>query len=215
MTQTRLADIWQLIDAQRLALADLLDDLADDEWRQPSLCAGWTVRDVAAHLTLQQLRVRDLMGVVPRWRGTMDRTIASEARRRAALPTAQVVAEIRGMVGSQRRNAGVTEKETLTDILVHSQDIAIPLGRPLPMAPGAAAIAASRCLSMRWPPPLKASRIARRFTLTATDTTWSAGDGPEVRGPMAALLLVITGRRAALAQLTGPGVAELGRRLPA
>jgi uncharacterized protein (TIGR03083 family) len=215
MTQTRLDDIWQLIDAQRLALADLLDDLSDDEWRQPSLCTGWTVRDVAAHLTLQQLRVRDSVGVILRWRGTMDRTIANEARRRAALPTEQLIAEIRGMVGSRRHSAGVTEKETLTDILVHSQDIAIPLGRTLAMPPGAAAVAASRCLSMRWPPPIKASRIARRFTLTATDTTWSAGDGPEVRGPMAALLLVITGRRRALKQLTGPGVAELGTRLPA
>jgi len=65
------------------------------------------------------------------------------------------------------------------------------------------------------PPPIKASRIARSFRLTATDTTWSAGNGPEVRGPMAALLLVITGRRVALSELTGPGVAELGRRLPA
>jgi uncharacterized protein (TIGR03083 family) len=215
MTQTRLDDVWQVIDAQRLALAGLLEDLSDDEWRQPSLCTGWTVRDVAAHLTLQQLRVRDSMGVMLRWRGTMDRTIANEARRRAALSTERLIAEIRGMVGSRRHTAGVTEKETLTDILVHSQDIAIPLGRTLSMPAGAAAVAASRCLSMRWPPPLKASRIARRFRLTATDTTWTGGDGPEVRGPMAALLLVITGRRVALAQLTGPGVDELGTRLPA
>ena len=47
--------VWQAIDAQRAGLCDLLADLGDDEWRQPSLCAGWTVRDVAAHLTLQQL----------------------------------------------------------------------------------------------------------------------------------------------------------------
>jgi len=42
--------VWQVIDAQRRSLADLLDDLSDDEWRRPSLCTGWTVRDVAAHL---------------------------------------------------------------------------------------------------------------------------------------------------------------------
>ena len=215
MTQTHTVDVWSAIDAQRLAVADLLDDLSDDEWRRPSLCDGWTVRDVAAHLTLQQLTVRDMMGVVIRWRRTMDRTLASEARRRAALPTAQLAAEIRGMVGSRRPQFGVTVTETLTDALVHSQDIAIPLGRTLPIPVDAATVSASRCLSMRWPPPIKASRIARSFTLTATDTTWSAGNGPQVRGPMAALLLVITGRRVALSQLTGPGVAELGRRLPA
>jgi uncharacterized protein (TIGR03083 family) len=42
---------WQVIDAQRLGLAGLLDDLSEHEWQQPSLCDGWTVRDVAAHLT--------------------------------------------------------------------------------------------------------------------------------------------------------------------
>jgi uncharacterized protein (TIGR03083 family) len=55
--------IWQVIDEQRLSLAGLLEQLSDEEWRQPSLCAGWTVRDVAAHLTLQQL---GLGGVIPR-----------------------------------------------------------------------------------------------------------------------------------------------------
>ena len=46
--------VWQVIDAQRMNLAALLEQLSADDWRQPSLCAGWTVRDVAAHLTLQQ-----------------------------------------------------------------------------------------------------------------------------------------------------------------
>src|ERR1700729_111090 len=46
---------WQVIDAQRQGLASLLDDLSEHEWQQPSLCDGWAVRDVAAHLTLQQL----------------------------------------------------------------------------------------------------------------------------------------------------------------
>ena len=53
----------------------------------------------------------------------------------------------------------------------------------------------------------------KAFRVTATDTTWSAGDGPEVRGPIAAVLLVSTGRSAALPQLAGPGVAELAARL--
>jgi uncharacterized protein (TIGR03083 family) len=216
MTQTHTVDVWSAIGAHRLAVADLVDDLSDDEWRHPSLCDGWTVRDVAAHLTLQELTARDMMGVMLRWRGTMNRTIANEARRRAAaMPTAQLAAEIRGTVGSRRPQFGVTATETLTDILVHSQDIAIPLGRTVPVPAEAAAVSAARCLSMRWPPPVPASRIARRFRLIATDMSWTGGDGPEVRGPMAALLLAITGRRAGLARLTGPGVAELGRRLAA
>lgn len=206
--------VWQVIDTQRTKLADLLEDLSDDEWRQPSLCAGWTVRDVAAHLTLQQLGLTDVIAMMLRWRGSMDRTIQDAAHRRAtALSTEQIIAEIRGMVGSRRHNLGVTHLETLIDILVHGQDIAIPLGRHHDMPPAAAATAASRVLSMRWPPPLPAARTVTGFRLIATDTPWSAGVGPEVHAPMAALLLVCTGRLAALPQLSGDGAADLTARL--
>lgn len=208
--------IWQVIDAQRRILADLLDDLSDDEWLRPSLCTGWTVRDVAAHLTLQQLGVGDLIAMMARWRGSVDRTTHDAACRRAvALPTGRIVAEIRGMVGSRRHNIGVTHLETLIDILVHAQDIAIPLGRRHDMPPRAAAVAASRVVSMRWPPPLSSVRKVAGFRLSATDTPWSAGGGPQVHGPMAALLLVCAGRTAALPQLSGPGVPALTARLSA
>ena len=208
--------VWRSIDAQRTSLTALLDDLSDGEWRQPSLCAGWTVRDVAAHLTLQQVSFGGVLRTMGKWRGSLDRTMQHVARLRAAeLTTDQIIAEIRGMIGSRRHNFGVTYLETLCDILVHSQDIAIPLGRRLDMPPDAAAISASRVLSMRWPPPLPSARKAAGFRLTATDTSWSVGDGPEVRGPMAALLLVCCGRLAALPQLSGDGAAGLAARLSA
>jgi len=219
MTQTHALDVdgvWRAIDAARSSLADLLADLSADEWRRPSLCPEWTVRDVAAHLTMQQAHVRESLGTLLRWRGTIDRTIAYEATRRAAaLTTEQLVMEIRGMVGSRHQRVGVTYKSMLIDNLVHGQDIAVPLGRTLPIRPETAAFAASRTLSMRWPPPLSSVRTVSRFRLVATDISWSAGDGPEVRGPMAALLLVCCGRVAALPQLTGDGVADLRRRLTA
>jgi uncharacterized protein (TIGR03083 family) len=206
--------VWQAIDAQRTSLTALLDDLADAEWQRPSLCAGWTVRDVAAHLTMQQLSLGDELRLLGRWRGSLDRTIEHVVRLRAAeLTTGQIIAAIRGMIGSRRHNFGVTHLETLTDILVHGQDIAIPLGRPLDMAPDAAAAAASRNLSMRVPPPLPVVKKLAGFRLTAADTTWSAGEGPEVRGPMAALLLVCCGRLVALPQLSGEGAAALAARL--
>ena len=43
---------WRVIDQQRVALADLLDTLTPEQWSTPSLCEGWTVRDVAAHLSM-------------------------------------------------------------------------------------------------------------------------------------------------------------------
>ena len=48
-------EVWRAIDAERISLADLLDSLGEREWETPSLCAGWRVRDVAAHLTLAQI----------------------------------------------------------------------------------------------------------------------------------------------------------------
>jgi uncharacterized protein (TIGR03083 family) len=203
-----------VIDAQRLKLASLLDQLSPGDWAQPSLCAGWTIRDVAAHLTLQQLGLADAVAMMARWRGSLDRTIHDAACRRAAAWQAdQIIASIRGMVGSRRHNIGVTYLETLTDILVHGQDIAIPLGRHHDIPPPAAATAISRVLSMRWPPPFPAARKAEGFRFTATDISWSTGEGPQVSGPIRAILLVCTGRLAALPQLAGEGAHDLTARL--
>ena len=208
--------VWQVIDEQRLSLAGLLEQLSDEEWLQPSLCAGWTVRDVAAHLTLQQLGPGGVIAMAARWRGSMDRTIHHAACQRAtAWPAAQIIAGIRDMAGSRRHTIGVTYLETLTDILVHGQDIAIPLGRRHDIPPRAAAVAASRVLTMRWPPPLPAARKVAGFRLTATDTPWSFGEGPQVSGPIGALLLMCAGRLAALPQLSGEGAAGLAAHLSA
>jgi uncharacterized protein (TIGR03083 family) len=206
--------IWQTIDTQRARLCDLLTDLDDDQWRQPSLCAAWTVRDVAAHLTLQQLGPGAVLGQLLKWRGSIDGTIAHVARLRAtALTTEQLIVEIQATIGSRRHVFGGTALEILCDILVHGQDIAIPLGRHLDLPADAAAVAATRILSMRWPPPLPSAKKMTGLRLTAIDTAWSTGDGPTVQGPMAALLLVCCGRTAVLPQLTGDGAAELIARL--
>ena len=47
------------------------------------------------------------------------------------------------------------------------------------------------------------------YRLTATDTDWTRGHGPEIAGPIGALLLLLTGREAALEQLTGEGADAL------
>jgi hypothetical protein len=192
-------ELWAAIDAQRLRTADLLETLAPTDWTRRSLCEGWTVRDVAGHLTLQQMTLAD--------------------GDRSALPTEQIIAEIRGMVGSRRHNAGLTGRETLIDIVVHGQDMAVPLGRSLPVPAEVAATAASRMWDCR------ASRSGRRklkvfrplpddgLRLVATDIDWSVGAGAEIRGPVLALLLLLTGRSVVLPQLDGPGASVLTERL--
>jgi uncharacterized protein (TIGR03083 family) len=206
--------LWPVIAAERRRVAALLDELAGDDWDHPSLCTGWTVRDVAAHLTLQQVGARAAVAMMVAYRGDTDRAIADRARQRARdWPPAKIIADIRGTAGARRHNFGVTHRETLIDVLVHAQDIAIPLGRPHPLPVEPAAAAATRLWTMRWPPPFPARRVMERFRVTATDVAWSAGHGPPVQAPIAAILLLSAGRLAALPQLTGDGAAELGNQL--
>src|SRR3712207_2360013 len=81
-----LDDVWRSIDSERLSLADLLDDLSPAEWATPSLCTGWRVRDVAAHLTQAQMGLRDAIVPAIRAGGSFDRMIRDSARRVGPLP---------------------------------------------------------------------------------------------------------------------------------
>jgi uncharacterized protein (TIGR03083 family) len=209
--------VWEAIDDQRARTADLLEQLTDEQWEHPSLCEGWTVRHVAAHLTLQQQHVGDAVAFIARHPRmlrslTLNATIHDSALIVARkLTSEQVVARIRSMIGSRRHNVGVTPLETLTDILVHSQDLAVPLGLDLPMTPTAGQLAATR----RW--DTRGSWLDRVFhqipldgyRLRATDTDWTRGEGLEVTGPISAILLLLTGRPVALDRLTGPGADSL------
>jgi uncharacterized protein (TIGR03083 family) len=206
-------DIWALIDGHRIRTVELLESLSDDEWRHPSLCDGWTVEDVAAHLTMQQIGLREVLLGALRHPGGMNRMIRQAAKRRARLPRRQIIAEIRGMVGSLLHNIGVTCQETLIDILVHSQDVAMPLGRRLDVDPAAAALAASRVWSYGGNSKAKVFKEIpfEGFRLSATDVAWSIGAGREIEGPILAILLLLTGRLAARPMLSGDGVAVLSR----
>ena len=97
------------------------------------------------------------------------------------------------------------------DVLVHGQDIAIPLGRDHPMPAEAARAGADRVWTMGW--PFWARRRLRGVRLLATDTDWSAGVGVELQGPIKMLLLLLTGRTtAALPHLSGPGTRIIRER---
>jgi uncharacterized protein (TIGR03083 family) len=200
-------EVWQVIDQERLSLADLLDELSAQEWETPSLCAGWRVRDVAAHLTLAQMGVLPAVGAAVRARGNFNRMIHDTAVRQGRLPLSEYAPRLRAMAGSRRKAPGVSHLEPLIDVLVHGQDIAIPLGRTRPVPAEAAMAAADRV----WPDlfPWRAERGLRGFRLAANDCSWSAGDGLLIEGPIAALLLLLTGRWAALTRLAGAGVREL------
>lgn len=208
-------DVWRAIDDQRRRLTEALEDLSEQEWHHPSLCRGWTVRQVAAHVALQNttwsMMPRAVLDMVKS--GGMNGAIHKMACRHAKNPTSQIIAEIRDRIGVWRPLPSLTYHDTAVDYLVHAQDIAVPLGRRLDMPADAAVVAANRV----WTADrmFHARKKLAGYRLVATDTTWSAGHGQEVTGPISALLLLLTGRPAGLARLSGAGAAALQERMQA
>lgn len=196
---------WTVITEQRLALADLLDGLTAQEWERPSLCDAWRIRDVAAHVAMapQPPPLAVLLGTAIRARGDFDRINHDLAVRHAPGPPHEIAAQLRRHAASRRLPVVTNYRNIVVDVLVHGQDIAVPLGRDLPMPIVAARAAADRVWTMGW--PFHARRRLRGVRLTATDTDWSAGAGDDVTGPIDALLLLLTGRTTtAWPRLTGP-----------
>ena len=202
-------EIWRYVDTERAGLADLLSGLTASEWATPSVCPGWTVHAVAAHvISSPQARVLPVLVGMARARGDFNRFVFDEARRAASQYSGdEVVAQYRRFAGSRRHPVGTTPADPLLDVLIHTQDIAVPLGIRREMPIEAAREAADRIWSKSF--PFKARKRLAGVRLVASDTDWSVGEGPAINGPVSALLLLLSGRTVSIPSLSGQGVALL------
>lgn len=211
---THADDTFAMIAAERRALCDEMATWADEQWATPSLCAGWTVRDVAGHL-LTPFTVSNLRFAGGMLTSGFSFTKASDrfARAEAARPVDEIVATFRAHADSRFTPPGNGPEAPLTDVLVHGQDMRRPLGLAHAFAPE------HLVRSLEFVKGSPFGFVPRRrldgLRFVASDLDWSAGpdDGAAVEGPGEALLLAITGRAAALDDLAGPGVDLLRRRL--
>src|SRR3954470_15118829 len=204
--------VFSAVANERRQIAGLIDNLSDAELATPSLCAGWDVKTVAAHLvSVFADSFWVFMGTALR-RGSMARAIDDLARRRAQVPTSEITATLRRCADHPLSPPLFGPLDPLADILVHSGDIRLPLSIPYEPEPELAALALD-FLTGPWPFGFVPLRRLRGISLRANDIDRRWRDGVEIRGPAAALMLTVSGRSALLHDLDGPGLPLLRQRL--
>jgi uncharacterized protein (TIGR03083 family) len=206
-------DLFPLIAAERLHLADSLGALGPDEWEAPSLCAGWTVHVVGAHLNAPwEASIPSVAFDIVRARsitGGFDRLARRLAER---MTPADCVAGLRLNADSHFTPPGFGPEAPLTDVIVHGIDMLLPSGRAVDVDP----LALAACLEFVGGPRSKnfvPKGLLDGLVLEASDLDVRVGKGRDVvRGPALALSAALCGRPAVLDQLSGEGVPSLRSR---
>jgi uncharacterized protein (TIGR03083 family) len=195
--------IRDMIAAQRAELAEILTQLPEPGWDEPTLCAGWRVREVVAHITMPFRYGRgkfafELAKSRGRFNEMADRTARRDA---AAMSPADLAEAVSSNIGHPWKPPGGGFTGALAHDLVHSLDIAVPLGLAGPVP--------EERLRMVLPASL-ADRSVRFFSvdqdgveLRAGDIDWTLGSGAPLTGAAADLLLVLCGRMLPAGRLAG------------
>lgn len=207
------SDLARMYDEQVDALAGVLADLDEAEWEHPSLCSLWRVRDVVAHLVAahQSAPPAPVGRLLLRSGWSCSRVIDRAARQAARHRPEELLAQFRTLDRSRGVGRFVPLDLRFADQVVHTLDVCVPLHRPASVPADRLAATLNGLLAHRGF-GLSAAALASGLRLSATDLSWSTGDGPEVRGSGEALVLALTGRPVGLERLNGDGVALLQAR---
>ena len=204
-------DLWALIHPERQVLLNDVAGLNDEQWNTPSLCACWTVRDTLAHLTsaAKMTPGRYIGG----WVGTGFRFNAMNEKgivaQRGSTP-ADTVTAFKSQLTATTHPPGPL-RAMVAEAVLHGEDIRRPLGIKHAYTPEALVVVGNFVTGGIG--FLGGKRRSTGLKLTASDAEWAHGDGLEVSGPFASILIALTGRKAGLADLSGDGVATLTQRL--
>ncbi|NNG19386.1 maleylpyruvate isomerase family mycothiol-dependent enzyme [Naumannella sp. ID2617S] len=197
---------WPLVHAERHALIDDLAELTPEQWETPSLAAGWSVHDVAAHLIDNALATfGGLLAAMVRARFDFDRQNDQGVAAQRGADPAETLQRLRS-VADRTSGPPAPLASRLVEEIAHGEDIRRPLGvrRDYPLE------AIGEAIRYQAGTPTHfggAKGLARRVCLVATDGDFNLGEGPEVRAPALELLMLVTGRP--VRGLQGPGMAVL------
>ena len=195
-------DIRALIAAERRELADLLDGLPAERWDRQSLCAGWRVREVAAHMSTGfRYPLPTTLVELAKARGSLHRMTDRVARRDAAAhPTARLAAFLRDNAHHPWTPPVGGIAAALGHDVVHGLDITVALGidRRVPEDRLRVLLDDVRPRSLKF-----FGADVEGVRLCADDLDWSFGDGTPVYGAAQDLLLVTFGRKLPAGRLRG------------
>lgn len=205
-----MSEMWDVIAAERGALADQLAGLTESQWDTPSLCVGWTVRQTLAHMaSTPQFTPLGFVGGMVRNGFSFNRFSESAIAQNLGAGPAETLATFRSVQHSRKAPPG-PKVTWLGETIIHAEDIRRPLGIAHDYPTASVIEVADFYKGSNMMIGAK-DRIAG-VTLRATDTDWTHGEGPVAEGPILSLLMMMTGRGAAIEDLSGEGVATLRTR---
>lgn len=205
------SDYWDLIHAERARIATMLENFTDPQWHTGSLCTEWTIEHVTAHLTAA--------ANTGTWAWMRSITLAGfSPRRHNARRLAQYLGSTPQETGEKFSDSVMlTIAPTkdyaawLGEVIVHGQDISRPLGIDLVPEPAAVSEVAAFFAAKDF--AVNSRTMVKGLALEASDTAFSAGNGPIIRGPLLSLVMVMAGRSSFATELDGDGLAELRSRV--
>jgi uncharacterized protein (TIGR03083 family) len=204
--------VFATVADERRRIASLLDGLDDAQLATPSLCAGWDVKTVAAHIVSTVTDGTPAFLRLALRRGSMAHAIDELARRGAQLPASEIASSLRRCADRRISPPLFGPLDPLADVLVHGGDIRIPLGLPFAPDPQLVALAMD-FLTGPWPFGFVPVTRLHGISLRATDICQVWRSGAEIHGPVAASMMAVCGRTTLLHLLDGPGLATLRQRL--
>ena len=205
-------DPWPMIEQDRAALADYLSGLSADEWQQQSLCADWTIEQVAAHmLVIPTVSKGSIFFNFLTSGFNLDKFSAKMVSRITGEKSPDdIAAAMADSAGSRNNPPGLKPPGIFAEVLVHAGDISEAVGRPLAFPTDHYVVGLEYLKDVQQALGCR-ERIAG-LGLSATDADWSHGDGPTVEGTAQHLALAMAGRTPVLDHLSGDGVDTLRSR---
>jgi uncharacterized protein (TIGR03083 family) len=198
-----MTDVQTAIAAERTDLVAVLRNLSAEDWDRTTLCEGWRVRELVAHLVMpyRYSTVRFLKEMV-KSRGNFNRLADRRARADAVeLTPNELTDTLEANIHHQWKPPGGGYEGALSHDVIHGLDVTVALGidRHVPLDRLQLVLAGAGAKQLNY-----FGVDLTGVQLQADDLDWTLGTGRPVTGSAQDLLLVICGRALPPGRLNGP-----------